>query len=74
MRIIIPDWLTLRQGDNYRDLHGGHDLLRQTLIDFADKKTPLSRSEIVRQQQHSGGSGVTAVMVSPASEKGSSNE
>lgn len=49
---------------NQGDLHGGHDLLRQTLVDFADKKAPLSRSEIVRQQQRSGAGEVTAVMVS----------
>ena len=49
---------------NQGDLHRGHDLLRQKLIDFADRKAPLSRSEIVRQQQRSRGSEVTAVMVS----------
>jgi len=50
---------------NQGDLHAGHDLLRQTLVDYADKKAPLSRSEIIRQQQQSRGDHVTAVMVSP---------
>lgn len=50
---------------NQGDLHAGHDLLRQTLVDLADKKTPLSRSEIVRRQQRTGSGEVMAVMVSP---------
>lgn len=50
---------------NQGDLHAGHDLLRQTLVDYADKKALLSRSEIVRQQQRSGSQNVSAVMVSP---------
>jgi hypothetical protein len=49
---------------NQGDLYGGHDLLRQTLVDFADKKAPLSRSEMVRKQQRSDGGETTAVMVS----------
>lgn len=59
---------------NQGDLHAGHDLLRQTLVDYADKKAPLSRSEIVRQQQRGGEREVTAMMVSPASKKDGSNE
>jgi len=38
------------QGDN----HNALDVLRQCLVDFADKKKPLTRSEIVQQQQRSG--------------------
>jgi hypothetical protein len=54
---------------NQGDIHAAHDLLRQTLVDYADKKAPLSRAEIVRQQQRSGDREVTSVMVSPAVDK-----
>lgn len=59
----------MAQGDN----HVALDALRQCLVDFADKKKPLSRTEIIRKQQQSGTDKVTTVMVSTDSSKEKSN-